>query len=140
MEDEIKSGAAGENKAIVARFFEIFSSGDVPALLDAMADGGSWWVSGRLEGMSGRYDKASFGPLVEGAKAIYKSGSLAITPVSMIAEGDRVAVEATGLAELADGRTYTPHYHFLVTISAGKVFEVREYMDTQHAKDTFLGS
>jgi len=140
MEDEIKSGAAGENKAIVARFFEIFSSGDVPALLDAMADGGSWWVSGRLEGMSGRYDKASFGPLVEGAKAIYKSGSLAITPVSMIAEGDRVAVEATGLAELADGRTYTPHYHFLVTISAGKVFEVREYMDTQHAKDTFFGS
>ena len=140
MEDEIKSGAAGENKAIVARFFEIFSSGDVPALLDAMADGGSWWVSGRLEGMSGRYDKASFGPLVEGAKAIYKSGSLAITPVSMIAEGDRVAVEATGLAELADGRTYTSHYHFLVTISAGKVFEVREYMDTQHAKDTFFGS
>ncbi len=44
---------------------------------------------GRLEGMSGRYDKASFGPLVEGAKAIYKSGSLTITPVSMIAEAPR---------------------------------------------------
>jgi ketosteroid isomerase-like protein len=139
MADEITTGAAAKNKAIVAQFFEIFSSGDVPALLEALADGGSWWVSGRLEGMSGRYDKASFGPLVEGTKAIYKSGSLSITPVSMICEGECVAVEATGFAELADGRTYSPHYHFLVTLRDGKVFEVREYMDTQHAKETFFG-
>lgn len=127
------------NKAIVARFFEIFSSGDVAALLDAMAEGSSWWVSGRLEGMSGRYDKASFGPLVEGAKAIYRNGALRITPVSMIAEGDRVAVEAQGYAELADGRVYDPQYHFLVTLRDGKVFEVREYMDTLHARETFFG-
>lgn len=129
-----------ENKAVVARFFETFSSGNVQAMLDAMADGGSWWVSGRLEGMSGRYDKASFGPLVEGAKAIYKSGGLVITPVSMIAEGNKVAVEATGFAELTDGRTYEPQYHFLITVRDGKVFEVREYMDTQHARETFFGA
>lgn len=129
-----------ENKAVVARFFETFSSGNVQAMLDAMADGGSWWVSGRLEGMSGRYDKASFGPLVEGAKAIYKSGGLVITPVSMIAEGDKVAVEATGFAELTDGRMYEPQYHFLITVRDGKVFEVREYMDTQHARETFFGA
>lgn len=136
--DELKNTA--ENKAIVARFFELFSGGDVPKLLDAIGDGGSWWVSGSLDGMSGRYDKASFGPLVEGAKAIYKSGGLTITPISMIAEGDKVAVEATGFAELADGRSYLPQYHFLVTVREGKVFEVREYMDTQHAKDTFFGT
>lgn len=129
-----------ENKAVVARFFETFSSGNVQAMLDAMADDGSWWVSGRLEGMSGRYDKASFGPLVEGAKAIYKSGGLVITPVSMIAEGNKVAVEATGFAELTDGRTYEPQYHFLITVRDGKVFEVREYMDTQHARETFFGA
>jgi len=132
-------GSSG-NKAIVARFFEVFSSGDVPALLDAMADDGSWWVSGKLEGMSGRYDKASFGPLVEGAKALYKSGGLLIKPISMISEGERVAVEAIGFAELADGRTYSPQYHFLVTLKGGRVFEVREYMDTQHAKEIFFGS
>lgn len=127
------------NKAIVARFFEIFSSGNVPALLDAMADDSSWWVSGRLEGMSGRYGKATFGPLVEGAKAIYRDGVLRITPSSMIAEGDRVAVEAEGYAQLTDGRVYNPQYHFLVTVRDGKVWEVREYMDTLHAKDIFFG-
>ena len=127
------------NKAIVARLFEIFSSGDVPALLDAMAEDSSWWVSGRLEGLSGRYDKASFGPLVLGAKAIYKPGGLVITPTAMIAEGDKVAVEAEGVAELLNGGSYLPHYHFLVTVREGKIVEVREYMDTQHAKDTFMG-
>ena len=63
-------GDTHDTKTIVARFFEIFSRGDIPALLDAMTDDASWWVSGRLQGMSGRYDKASFGPLVDGAKAL----------------------------------------------------------------------
>lgn len=126
------------NKATVASFFATFSSGNVPALLDAMADGGAWQVMGKLEGMSGRYDKATFGPLVAGAAALYKGGALQIRPVAMIAEGDKVAVEAEGYAELTDGRVYSPHYHFLVTVRDGKVFEVREYMDTLHAKDTFF--
>ena len=105
-----------------------------------MADGASWWVSGRLEGFSGRYDKVSFGPLMEGAKALYRGGALTITPLAMTAEGDRVAVEAEGHAELLDGRVYAPHYHFLVSLRGGKVFEVREYLDTQHAKDIFFGA
>lgn len=127
-----------ENKAAVARFFGIFTTGDVPALLDAMADDSSWWVSGRLEGMSGRYDKATFGPLVESAKAIYRDGALRITPLSMVAEGNQVAVQAEGYAELTDGRVYNPQYHFLVTLRGGKVLEVREYMDTQHAREIFF--
>lgn len=126
------------NKEVVRRFFETFSSGDVPAILDAMADDGGWWVSGRLDGMSGRYDKASFGPLLAGATQIYKQGCLRIEPKSMIAEGAHVAVEAEGHAELLDGRVYSPHYHFLVEVRDGRVQEVREYMDTQHAKEIFF--
>jgi ketosteroid isomerase-like protein len=64
---------------------------------------------------------------------------LRITPTAMIAEGDKVAVEAQGFAELLDGRVYDPHYHFLVTVRGGKIAEVLEYMDTQHAKDIFFG-
>ena len=137
MSDTAKNDT-GANKAIVARFFEIFSSGDVAALLAEMSADSSWWVSGRLAGMSGRYDKASFGPLVEGAKALYRSGALKITPTAMTAEGDRVAVEAEGHAELNDGRVYSPQYHFLVTVREGKILEVREYMDTQHASEIFF--
>ena len=79
--------ALAAKKEMVRRFFETFSSGDVPAILDAMADDGGWWLSGRLEGMSGRHDKASFGPLLAGATQICKDGWLRIEPKSMIAEG-----------------------------------------------------
>ena len=127
------------NKALVASFFETFSTGNVPAIIDAMSDDGSWWVSGKLEGMSGSYTAAGLAPLLVGANAGYKAGALRITPTGMIAEGDKVAVEANGYAELLDGREYDCQYHFLITIRGGKVADVKEYMDTQHAKETFFG-
>jgi uncharacterized protein len=127
------------NKALVARFFETFSSGDVPAIVGAMAPDGTWWVSGKLDGMSGTYTAAGLAPLLVGANAGYKAGALRITPTGMIAEGDKVAVEATGFAEMLDGRIYDCQYHFLITVRGGKIGEVREYMDTQHAKETFFG-
>lgn len=128
------------NKAIAEAFFATFSTGNVPAILDALADGASWEVMGRLDGMSGRYARDTFGALLQGATALYKAKALRITPHSMIAEGNKVAVEARGYAELIDGRIYAPDYHFVLTIADGKVAEVREYMDTAHAKDTFFGA
>lgn len=128
------------NKAIVSRFFETFSTGDVPAIIAAMAPDGTWWVSGTLDGMSGSYTAAGLAPLLEGANAGYKAGALQITPTGMISEGDKVAVEAQGYAELLDGRVYDCQYHFLITIRGGKVADVKEYMDTQHAKQTFFSS
>ncbi|MGE3692983.1 MAG: nuclear transport factor 2 family protein [Novosphingobium sp.] len=131
--------SAETNKAVVARFFEIFSTGNVHAIIEAMAPDGTWWVSGKLDGMSGSYTTAELAPLLEGANAGYKAHALRITPTGMIAEGDKVAVEAHGFAELLDGRTYDCLYHFLIAIRGGKVGDVKEYMDTQHAKETFFG-
>jgi ketosteroid isomerase-like protein len=127
------------NKALVADFFATFSTGNVPAIIGAMTADGSWWVSGKLDGMSGPYTAEGLAPLLVGANAGYKAGALRITPTGMIAEGDKVAVEADGYAELLDGRVYDCQYHFLITIRNGKVGDVKEYMDTQHAKETFFG-
>ncbi len=128
------------NKAIVADFFETFSKGDVPGVIDRMHDEGSWWVSGAIEGMSGTYPKAALAGLLDGARALYREGALHITPTSMTAENDRVAVEATSFATMEDGGIYANSYHFLVTVRDGKVATVREYMDTIHARETFFGS
>jgi len=56
----------------------------------------------------------------------------------MVAEGDKVAVEAEGYAELTDGRIYNSKYHFLVELGGGKVKEVKEYLDTHHAHSVFF--
>lgn len=129
-----------ENKVIVADFFATFSKGDVSGVIERMHDDGSWWVSGAIDGMSGTYPKAELAGLLDGARALYREGALRITPTTMTAEEDRVAVEAKSFATMGDGRIYANSYHFLVTLRDGKVALVREYMDTIHARETFFGS
>ena len=129
-----------DTKGAVAHFLEIFSDGDVEKTLAALTDDVTWWVSGKLEGMSGSYDKAGFGQLIGGVGDVYVE-PLRITPISMVAEGDRVAVEADSYAQLKDGRVYDPRCHFLFRVAAdGRIAEVHEYLDTQHAKDIFFAS
>lgn len=126
------------NKAVVKKFLAVFSTGNVAAILDGLEDDATWWVSGKLPGLSGTYTKADLGPLLKGATALYTTGALRITPLEMIAEGDRVAVEAESYAALVDGRVYNNLYHFVFTIRNGKIARVKEYMDTYHANATFL--
>jgi ketosteroid isomerase-like protein len=126
------------NKATVAKFLETFSAGDVAGLVAMMTEDATWWVSGRIDGLSGTYPRDEFGPLVEGAKAAYKSGALKIWPTGMVAEGDKVSVEAESKAELLNGRTYNNSYHFLMVLRDGKIASVKEYMDTLHARQIFF--
>jgi ketosteroid isomerase-like protein len=127
-----------DSKRIVETFLATFSRGDVDGVLDAMTDDATWWVSGSIEGRAGTYDKAKFGPLMRDAASLYVEGALRIKPVSMVAEGSRVAVEADGFATLHNGRVYRPGFHFLFEVIDGKVRRVREYMDEIHAWETFV--
>ena len=127
-----------KNKAIVVEFLSRFSKGDVPGLLALMDDRATWWVSGNIAGLSDTYEKEKFGTLLNGVKTAYKGGAMQFTPTVMTAEGDRVAVEAESFAELMNGRIYKNLYHLLFSFKDGKIFRVREYMDTQHAYETFF--
>ncbi len=62
------------------------------------------------------------------------SERLQLTPKSMVAEGDRVAVELSGHAVLKDGRSYDNLYHVLLTFRDGQIIAAREYHDTLYAK------
>jgi uncharacterized protein len=128
------------NKAAVANFLNVFSAGEVEKTLAGLTDDMTWWVSGRLEGMSGSYDKAGFERLIGGVADVY-AAPLRITPISMVAEGNKVAVEADAYAELKDGRVYEPRCHFLFEVAPdGRIATVHEYLDTKHAYDIFFAA
>lgn len=126
------------NIGIAEEFARTFSTGNVEAIVQALHPDATYWVSGKIEGMSGSYTRDQLGHLLSGVTTIYKGGALKITPTSAIAQGEKVAVEAEGYAELNDGRVYNPQYHFLFTIKDGSIMEVKEYLDTQHAYETFF--
>jgi uncharacterized protein len=63
---------------------------------------------------------------------------LSMTVKTTIAEGDLVALEVESDGELTNGRHYHNEYHTLMRVSDGKILEVREYSDTQHAHAVWL--
>ena len=126
-------------KSVVERFFATFSTGNVDNILDGLTDDATWWVSGKIDGMSGTNSKQQLGNLLRAVAPMYKHGALRITPSSMIAEGNLVAVEAESFAELTSDRIYNNQYHFLVEVAGDKVRRMKEYSDTHHMLETFSG-
>lgn len=129
--------SADANKGVVLGFFENFSTGKFDDALAMMRDDATWWVAGKFE-LSGTKTKAEFGQLVKGIGSAMPNG-LKITPKSLVAEGNNVAVEAESYGELANGKVYNNQYHFLVELADGKITAVREYLDTMHAKEILVG-
>lgn len=126
------------NKTLITQFFAAMSTGKVDRIGEFLAEDAAWWVSGTIDGISGTYTKAETLELLGQVVGVYKDGALHITPTSMIAEGQRVAVEAESYAELHNGKVYNNLYHFVFDIEDGKIKSFKEYMDTQHVVDTFV--
>ena len=69
-----------------------------------------------------------------GIKQMTKGG-LIFNIVSMTEEGNRVACECQGEAELVTGETYNNVYFFLFTFRGDQVAHVNEYFDTKLADE-----
>ena len=88
-----------------------------------------WWAPGR-----GEFDNATFLKTADAFAGMFKSPSV-ITVYGITAEGDRVAIEAEGRAELKNGKTYANRYHYLFIFRDGKICQAKLYNDTKHAAD-----
>jgi ketosteroid isomerase-like protein len=139
-EDDVTNPELSPEQAEAAAraFFDVFSTGDVPAILGALTDDVTWTVSGKIAGMSGSYDKPGFGALIGGVADVYEA-PLTITPTAVHVAGDWVTLETQSYARLKDGRVYDPAGVFVVRVAPdGRLADVREYFDTLHAHETFF--
>jgi ketosteroid isomerase-like protein len=55
----------------------------------------------------------------------------------VIADGDKVAVEAESHMPLKNSKIYNNKYHFKIVVRDGRLSEIKEYGDTKHVADTF---
>src|SRR5262245_13173341 len=129
------------NRKIAEELFARLSASDVPGVLDLLTDDATWLAAGRRELLpaAGTYDKRRLEKLFKAMLGQLKNG-LKMTVKGVIAEGDKVSVEAESYGELANGRVYNQHYHFLIEFRDGKISAVREYLDTQHAHAVWYGN
>lgn len=129
-----------ENKKLVLKFMELFSANDLENGLAMMSDDATWWVGGKKEmfPLAGKMTKTEFRALLDNMFGLLPEG-LKLIPKSLIAEGDKVAVECKSYGpSTRGGRVYENEYHFLFEVRDGKIQAVREYLDTMHTKWVFL--
>ncbi|MFI2284377.1 nuclear transport factor 2 family protein [Nocardia beijingensis] len=120
---------AMENKKLLTDIFEQMSLGNTRALSDAMADDfrwvfpGDWSWSGIWEPKSAVLQEL-LRPLMAQFTE-YRS-----TAEMIVAEGDRVVVQARAEAVTMHGDPYDQTYCFVFRVADGKLREVVEHCDT----------
>ncbi len=121
-----------ETRALVRRYFELMKVGS-PALPELLSDDVSWWVppSSPLGGL--HEGKAKVLALMAQGVGLY-DGPLAVTIESLIAEGEQAAVQLVIDGRTAKGEPYHNFYHFAFRVRDGRIYAVREYVDTLYAQ------
>jgi ketosteroid isomerase-like protein len=124
----------GTNKSLVEEFFAKISNNDLLGAFAMIHEDVAWWSAGGENlAFSGLLTKSVFIKSMNGMGEIF-SERPTLAPTSMVAEGERVAVELSGHAVLKDGRDYDNLYHILLTFEDGLIIAAREYHDTLYAK------
>ncbi len=119
-----------QNKELIRQFYAASNRGDMDSCIALLADDLVWTVMGRTR-FSGTYTgkqqvlEELVGPLFSQLKA-----GIHMTIEAMVAEGDRVVVQARGKAETHEGVPYNNPYLDIMRIEGGRIREVVEYLDT----------
>lgn len=126
-----------DNKARVRQFLSDLSAGNVDAVVAAYAKNGSVETMGATL-ISGVTECADLRPAIASIMDVFPDG-LTFTIRGMVAEGEKVAVEACSEGEHISGQTYSNDYHFLFEFDKGQLVKLTEYMDTEQVTDVLCG-
>lgn len=116
------------NRAAVRAIMQAIGDRDVAGILAHMHDAGTWAIPYREDHFPyGIKTKAEFAKRSAAFFASFAEFSLEIE--SIIAEGDRVAVEARSRGTGKNGAAFENVYHISFIMKDHKAFRVREYFD-----------
>ena len=127
------------NKTVALEFIRASGAHDAPTLAELMTDDLVYWVQGKphlfpYAGTRGKAEMCAY----FATPSIFKDG-LEQRIGAVTAEDDRVAVEVEVDGVAPNGKRYNNTFHYLFHFRDGKVCKVREYVDTYHAAEVFLG-
>jgi len=122
--------SASDNKALALKYLRELEAGNYDAAFGHFTADGKVTVMGRTSSV-GDFAKVvrEFRGMVVGPMMLKVTGA--------VAEGDKVAVEVTGGADMIKGVRYDNQYHFLFEMRDGRIAHLKEYMDTAVAQKTW---
>jgi uncharacterized protein len=121
--------SATENKMLLAEIFEAMSRGDTRPFRDAMADEMRWVFPGNWS-WSGTWEPKTavlgdlLGPLMAQFRDYRSEADF------MVAEADRVVLQARSHATTTRGEAYEQTYCYVFRVADGRLVEVIEHCDS----------
>jgi ketosteroid isomerase-like protein len=127
--------SAEANKELVQKTWTAFGSGDIKTAFANMADNVSWLVPGNTPGVSGlKRGKDEILKFMAGVGQVFPEG-LKSEINRAYADGNVVILELTNRGKVSNGKQYENEYCFVFELEDGKIRRIREYADTQKAKE-----
>jgi hypothetical protein len=120
---------AAENEKLMRDLFAGIAAGDRKAFADSLADDFTMRVTGQYSWSQTFRSKQAFLRDLHGYLATLLDGRRTI-PLSFIAGGDHVVVEARGEMQTRAGVPYNNEYCLIYRLKDGKIVEMREYCDS----------
>lgn len=128
-----------QNKQVVTAAWQALTKGDLEGALSRMSEEVSWLVPGNLPNVSGvKKGKQAIREFTGGIGRAFPEG-LQTEIRRAYGEGDTVIVELTNRGKVANGKFYENEYCFVFELEGGKIRRIREYVDTQKAKEFLFG-
>lgn len=125
--------SAAENKVKVRAFFKAMNAGDVAGIVNTYHADGYCWTKGHTL-ISGQFSKEQIQAAAGGIYDAFPEG-ISFEILDMVAEGEKVAVEAKSRGQHVSGKLYENEYHFLFEFKDGQLLVLKEYMDTERVTD-----
>lgn len=122
---------ATANKQLMEHIFAELAQGNSRPFVESMADDIRWRVMGMTPWSKTYEGKQSVLTDLLGELRARLADRYRATAQLIIAEGDRVVVQARGQATTKNGAPYNNEYCFIYRISEGQICEVIEYLDTE---------
>jgi uncharacterized protein len=122
------------NKDFVKRTWGTLLGGNVEAALANFSDDVTWFLTGKLDGVSGlKNGKEAVRAFLAGVAQAFPAG-LKTEFKKAYGEGDTVIVELVNRGTSATGKPYENEYCFVFELAGGKIRAIREYVDLEKAK------
>ena len=126
-----------QQKERAVEFLTMLNDVDPIKLETMVADHFEWRVMTRMPGFAPVKGKQALSGFAKGLKAMMPNGAN-IKIDTVFSEGNHVSVQAESDTTAANGRHYNNLYHFYIKFDGDKISEVREYCDTNHAREVFV--
>jgi len=126
-----------KNKQTIEKYFQAVNRADKDAILGFLTDDFIFKGMGRHpDWMRYQWSREAFADAPRDMSTKMKK-PIVMNLLGMIAEGDRVAVQADSYAEMNNGKVYDNAYHFVFKFAGEKIREVLEYCCTYTVYEVF---